>query len=68
MSAPHTIRRAEALLTFGRVLMIAGAALAVIPFAFALPGLVLLIAGREMFFHGETMWNELHRLPRRWRG
>lgn len=60
--------RAEFLLTCGRILKYIGLVLAIVPIAFALPGLVLLIMGREMFLHGETVWNEIHRLPRKWRG
>jgi uncharacterized membrane protein len=60
-------RHAEALLTFGRIMKYAGFVLAFIPIVVALPGLVLLIAGREMFEQGETLWNEIHRLPKRWK-
>jgi hypothetical protein len=60
-------QRAELLLTTGRILTYAGAVLAVVPIAFAMPGLILLTMGREAFFHGETIWNEIHHLPRKWR-
>ena len=64
LGAP-TVRKAQHLLTGGKILMALGFAFAAVPMLFALPGLILLIAGRESFLHGEWMWNAAHRLPQR---
>lgn len=61
-------REAELFLTIGRILKYLGFILAFAPILVSLPGMILLITGREMFSRGETLWNELYRLPKRWVG
>ena len=56
---------AELFLTVGRILKWTGYALAAVPVAAAIPGVVLLVAGRELYQQGEDAWNEIHNLPKR---
>lgn len=62
------IERVKLILTVGRACKYLGVALVAVPFLLGLPGLVLLIAGAELFRLGEDLWNEIHRLPKKWRG
>lgn len=56
-------RKAELLLTVGRVLTIIGMGLAFVPLVLAIPGLVLLVLGRASFGIGEELWNTSHHIP-----
>lgn len=58
-------RNAEMLLSIGRVLKIAGFALACAPVVCAIPGVLMLVIGRTLFAEGEDKWNDLHGIPRR---
>lgn len=56
---------AELFLTVGRILKWSGYALAAVPVAAAIPGVVLLVIGQSLYQQGEDAWNEIHRIPKR---
>lgn len=56
---------AELFLTVGRILKWTGYALAAVPVAAAIPGVVLLVAGQSLYQQGEREWNEIHHMPKR---